>query len=90
VIEEWFQNYSKFLYEHAIQLEDLWNMDETGFRIGILGGEQVIVLAIVHELYTLSLENRTLITIVELVSASGKVIPPVLIIQGKRHMESWY
>jgi hypothetical protein len=27
---------------------------------------------------------------VEAVSASGKVIPLILIIQGKRHMESWY
>jgi hypothetical protein len=50
----------------------------------------VIVPATVQELYTLSLENRTSITVVELVSASGKVIPPILIIQGKRHMESWY
>ncbi|KFZ13517.1 hypothetical protein V501_03673 [Pseudogymnoascus sp. VKM F-4519 (FW-2642)] len=48
-------------------------MDETGFRVGIPGGEQV-----------------SSVTVVEAVSASGKVIPPVLIIQGKTHMESWY
>jgi len=57
VVKEWFQDYSQFLYEHAIKLEDLWNMDETGFRIGIPGGEQVIVLATVKELYTPSPEN---------------------------------
>jgi hypothetical protein len=90
VVTKWFQEYSKFLHEKSIQQEDLWNMDETGFRIGIPGGEQVIVPTTVHELYTPSPENRTSITVVEAVSASGKVIPPVLIIQGKRHMESWY
>jgi len=65
-------------------------MDETGFRIGIPGGEEVIVPNGVTELYTASPENRTSITIIEAVSAVGKVTPPVLIIPGKVHMESWY
>ena len=42
------------------------------------------------ELYTPSPENRTSITILETVSAIGGVIPPVLIIPGKIHMDSWY
>ena len=65
-------------------------MDETGFQVGIPGGEEVIVPITAFELYTLSPENKTLITIIEAVSASGKVTPPVLIIPGKVHMESWY
>ena len=65
-------------------------MDETGFRIGIPGGERVIVPRAVKELYTPSPENRTSITVIETVSAGGKVIPPVLIIPDKVHMDSWY
>ena len=63
-------------------------MDETSFRIRILGGERVIVLKAAKELYTLSPKNRTSITILEAVSAVGKVIPPVLVILGKIHMDS--
>ena len=65
-------------------------MDETGFQVGIPGGEEVIVPITASELYTPSLENRVTITIIEAVSASGKVTPPILIIPGKMHMESWY
>jgi hypothetical protein len=65
-------------------------MDETGFRIRIPGGERVIVPRAATELYTPSPENRTSITILEAVSAVGGVIPPVLIIPGKIHMDSWY
>ena len=65
-------------------------MDETSFRIRILGGERVIVPRIAKELYTPSPENWTLITIIEAVSAIGGVIPPLLIIPGKIHMDSWY
>ena len=63
-------------------------MDETGFQVRILGGEEVIVLITASEIYTPSLENRASITIIEAVSASGKVTPPILIIPGKMHMES--
>ena len=86
----WFDEYFEFLNLHGIQPDSIWNMDETGFRVGIPGGERVLVPNGVLELYTPSPENRTSITIIETVSASGKVIPPVLILEGKKHMESWY
>ena len=90
VVIDWFERYNQFLQKHCIKPDNLWNMDETGFRVGIPGGEQVLVPVGIHELYTPSPENRSSVTVVEAVSASGKVIPPVLIIQGKTHMESWY
>ena len=65
-------------------------MDETSFRIRILGGERVIMLKAAKELYTLSPKNYTSITILKAVSIVGKVIPPILIILGKIHTDSWY
>jgi hypothetical protein len=52
--------------------------------------QEVIVPRKVTELYTASPENRPSITIIEAVSAVGKAIPPVLVIPGKVHMDSWY
>ena len=65
-------------------------MDETGFWVGIRGGQTVIVPRTITELYTLSPENRISITIIESVCSNGTVIAPVLIIPSKTHMESWY
>ena len=90
VVIDWFKQYTQYIHKHSIQPSHIWNMDETGFRVGIPGGEQVLVPVGVHELYTPSPENRSSVTVVEAVSATGEVIPPVLIIQGKTHMESWY
>ena len=87
-VTEWFEKYFRFIWDRNIQPESIWNMDETGFRIGIPGGERVIVPRAVKELYTPSPENCTSITVIETVSAGGKVIPPVLIIPGKVHMDS--
>lgn len=90
VIKYWFQGYSQFLLTHQIEEGTIWNMDDTGFWIGIPGGEEVIVPRGVTELYTASPENRTTITIIEAVSKIGKVTPPVLVIPSKVHMDSWY
>jgi len=89
-ITNWFYKYQQFLIEKGIKGEDIWNMDETGFRVGIPGGQTVIVPCNVTELYTPSPKNRISITIIESVCSNGTVIAPVLIIPGKTHMESWY
>jgi hypothetical protein len=38
----------------------------------------------------LSPENRRSLTIIETVSATGQYIPPIVIIEGKHFMESWF
>ena len=48
----------------------------------------MLVPCIVTELYTASPKNRTLITIIKAVSISRKVIPPILIIAAKTHIDS--
>ncbi|KFY39720.1 hypothetical protein V495_05785 [Pseudogymnoascus sp. VKM F-4514 (FW-929)] len=51
--------------------------DETSFRIGILGGERVVVPCTAKQLYTPSPENWLSITILETVSVAGGLIPLV-------------
>ena len=71
-VTEWCEKYFRFTWHRNIQPESIWNMDETGFRIGIPGGERVIVPRAVKELYIPSPENRTSITVIETVHAGGK------------------
>jgi DDE superfamily endonuclease len=89
-IGEWFRKFQRFYTHEKIEGKNIWNMDETGFRVGIPGGQQVIVPRHITELYTISPENRVSITVIESVCSIGATIAPVLIIPGKMHMESWY
>ncbi|KFY20736.1 hypothetical protein V493_07629, partial [Pseudogymnoascus sp. VKM F-4281 (FW-2241)] len=77
---KWFEKYTAMIQERGINHKSIWNMDETGFRVGIPGGERVLVPRAVKQLYTTSPENRTSITIMEAISAGGKHIPPVLVV----------
>ncbi|RFU30219.1 hypothetical protein B7463_g6116, partial [Scytalidium lignicola] len=90
-VKEWFHNYKITLKKYNIQRQDLYNFDESGFRIGCPKGVEVLVPIEVTELYSLSPENRRSVTLIETISANGKApIPPVIIVQGKYHMNSWY
>ena len=42
-IHLWFSDYEGVLQQHNIQRFDVWNFDETGFRIGWLGKSKVVV-----------------------------------------------
>ena len=54
-VTTWFRKYEQFIREYGIKGEDIWNMDETGFWIGIPGGQTVIVPQNLTELYNLVL-----------------------------------
>ncbi|KJZ69887.1 hypothetical protein HIM_10720 [Hirsutella minnesotensis 3608] len=41
-VTNYFQTLEKVVQEHGIPPDDIWNMDETGFRIGV-GKDQLIV-----------------------------------------------
>lgn len=90
-VEEWFKEYEAVLAKYRIRPRNIHNFDETGFRVGCPRGVEVIVLVEVKELYSLSPEDRKSLTIVEDICAKGtNPVPPVIIVQGKYHMKSWY
>jgi primosomal protein N' len=66
------------------------NFVEAGFRVGVAPREEIVVLAYVTKLYTATAKDRKSITMIETIIANGIVIPPLMIIQGKQHMENWY
>jgi hypothetical protein len=75
--------------EKGIPPECIWNMDETGFRIGI-GKDHLIVTKRSRAQYFSLPENRESATAIEAISAAGHHIPAFLILSGITHMAQWY
>ena len=59
-------------------------------RIACLSGEEVVVLIGINEMYVRVPENRLFLTVVEYISADGESIPPLVIVPGRKIMESWF
>jgi hypothetical protein len=64
-------------------------MDETGFQISV-GKDQMVVTKRRQAHYFSFPINRESATMVEVISATGRVIPIFLILSGMIHMANWY
>jgi hypothetical protein len=73
-----------------IKPQYLWNFDEAGFIVGQGKDEAVVTAYPKTSKRVSSPTSRESITVVEAINAEGKIIPPLLIPQGKVHLEEWY
>jgi DDE superfamily endonuclease/Tc5 transposase-like DNA-binding protein len=88
-IHEWYLKFNSVIQDEGILPDDIWNMDETGFRIGI-GKDQLVVTRKRRVTYLGSPSNRESATLIEYISATGNHLPPLIIMSGERHMSRWY
>lgn len=91
VIRQWFTTVQDAITTYGILSEDIYNFDETSFAMGLTTTARVITRA---EYYgrrsVLQPGNRTWVTAIESISASGWALPPTIIFKGKVYKESWF
>ena len=86
----WFTALNNVINQFDINEQDIYNFDETGFRIGIGGSQWIITRETSRESYFASQSERELVTAVETIGVRGIVLPPLLILPGKIHQSQWY
>jgi hypothetical protein len=91
VIREWFTTVQTAISTYGILLGDIYNFDETGFAMGLTATARVIARAeYFGRISVLQPGNRTWVTVIESISASGWALPPTIIFKGKVYKESWF
>jgi hypothetical protein len=73
--------------KYGIHPKDIFNMDEKGFRIGCGGKQKVVTRSAQHRCYASSSTNRDYVTVIECVSASKRLLPPMVTLPGKNLLE---
>ena len=74
---------------NGIQQCDIYNFDESGFRIGVGKNQRVATRTADRPLSLGSNTNRETFTVVEAISGDGYVLPPMVIVSGVLHQERW-
>ena len=87
-IRSWFQHFQSVCAEFGVQVGDIYNFDETEFRIGVGKSQWVITEERELPLYQTNADNREYITSIECVSGSEYALPPMLILAGKQHLDN--
>src|SRR6266496_5940606 len=75
--------------EHQIEVENMYNMDETGFSIGNIKGAYVVVNKTLQTKLKAHPGRQEWVTVLECVSADGDAIPPYIILKGMNMTNAW-
>jgi hypothetical protein len=78
----WFDLMRAQLEEVDVLQENVYNMDETGVLLSLLGSSKYLVSAEMRKTHRGTDTKRTLITAVECISADGRSVPPLIIFPG--------
>jgi hypothetical protein len=78
-VTEWFEVIGKVLQDLAILLENVYNMDETGVMLSMLGSVKVLVGKDDLGGHRGASVKRTLVTAIKCISADSRSLLPLII-----------
>lgn len=85
----WFSKLEDVKKKYGIADEDFYNMDETGFQVGMDGSRWIVTREPTRKVYVATSNDRTLVSSIETICANGDILPPMLILPGKQIMRGW-
>jgi DDE superfamily endonuclease len=88
-IQDWFLRPKKIMDVYGVVANDIYNMDETGYRTGCGRSHLIITTRPEKRKFLLDPDNRQHITSMECVSASGYVLPSTIILPGVQMTHNW-
>ena len=88
-ITHWFEVIKEVLQDPAILPENVYNMDETGVMLCMLGSIQVLVSKDDPRDYRGAGIKRTMVTAIECISANGRSLLPMIIWPATTHRSNW-
>ena len=89
-VDNFFDYLEAKLLELDITPDRFWNFDETGFQFGSPDGEWVVFNKRVSLPKSVSASSSSWVSIIEIISASGRILTPMLIHIGKEPKRSWW
>ncbi|KKA21370.1 hypothetical protein T310_4620 [Rasamsonia emersonii CBS 393.64] len=87
----WFQQVYNTIEKYGILEQDIYNIDETGFQIGVILTVKVICGSETQESQakTIQLGNCEWVTVIEAINATGWALPLQVIFAVKKHQCKW-
>jgi hypothetical protein len=88
-VTEWFEVIGKVLQDPAILPENVYNMDETGIMLSMLGSVKVLVGRDDVRGHRGASVKRKMVTAIECISADGRSLHPLVIWPASTHRSNW-
>ena len=88
-ITHWFEVIKKIIQDPAILQENVYNMDETGVMLSMLGSVKVLIGKNDLRDYRGAGVKRTMVTAIEYISGDGRSLLPLIIWPASTHRSNW-
>ncbi|RAL60428.1 hypothetical protein DID88_000203 [Monilinia fructigena] len=88
-IQAWFDAFRTRLIERKYELDDMYNMDETGFGVGTTQSTRIIVDSTQKSNWKVTAGKQEWITAFECVNAAGKALSPMVIFKAQNTNSAW-
>ncbi|KAJ5882704.1 uncharacterized protein N7473_011138 [Penicillium subrubescens] len=88
-VQDWFRVIKTELSNPAILAENVYNMDETGVLLSVLGALKVLVGREEMCKYRGAAVKRKMVTAVECLSADGRSLHPLVVWPASTHRSNW-
>ena len=85
----WFDELEMLIEAYSIQNEDIYNMNETGFRLDHERNENIISCFSSDRITVASMFNQILITVIECIGVNEKILSFFIIMPEKKQMTNW-
>ena len=89
-LEYYFSEFKNAIEKYGIDIADIYNIDETGFRIRVIAGRVMITHLSTKVVYLTDPDNRESLTTVETIGADSSTIPLILILKGDVLFEKYF
>jgi hypothetical protein len=91
VIKDWFRLVQNIRAKYGIVDEDVYNFDEAGFQMGVIGPRMVITGSERRQApKSLQPGNTEWVTTIVATNAQGWSIPPFIIFKGAQQYDTWH
>ena len=92
LIKAWFARVQETIEKYGIMKENIYNMDETGFQMGVASTTKVVCGSETKQSHARALQpgNREWVTAIVAVNAMGWSLPPQIIFAAAKHQSLWY
>ena len=88
-LKDWFELYKTIRAKYGVADEDIYNMDEKGFAMGIGDSSKVIINRKTTP-FNVHSGNRDWVSLIECISSRGTVLPAYIIFPGVECQPAWF
>ena len=86
MFQKWFDSVQNVISKYSIPPSNIWNFDESGFAMGVLGSSMIVTgINSTNKQTSIQTKNQKWTTAIEAIKAEGAALLPMIIFKGKLH-----